>query len=198
MLTLNQIVSLISNFATLDYRVNDFFFGDIWEYSTKKKDKFPVMLCTLKESRVTGKLDTFSFQIGFFDLVDKAETIELGVLSDTREMCKDCITYFNSPTFNDFLVNKNATLEDFTEKFDHEVSGHFFDLELTQQNEMDVCALPISGAPNYSSSKVVNIINQNGTVIATLVGGQSYQVEQLQQIIQTLGTAPTTITQTLT
>ena len=63
---------------------------------------------------------------------------------------------------------------------------------------MDVCALPISGAPNYSSSKVVNIINQNGTVIATLVGGQSYQVEQLQQIIQTLGTAPTTITQTLT
>ena len=71
MLTLNQIVSLISNFATLDYRVNDFFFGDIWEYSTKKKDKFPVMLCTLKESRVTGKLDTFSFQIGFFDLVDK-------------------------------------------------------------------------------------------------------------------------------
>ena len=198
MLTLNQIVSLISNFATLDYRVNDSFFGDIWEYAAKKKDKFPVMLCTLKESRVTGKLDTFVFQIGFFDLVDKAETIELGVLSDTREMCKDCITYFNSPIFSDFIVNKNSTLLDFTERFDHEVSGHFFDLELTQQNEMDVCALPISGAPNYSSSKVVNIINQNGTVIATLVGGQSYQVEQLQQIIQTLGTAPTTITQTLT
>ena len=51
MLTLNQIVSLISNFATLDYRVNDFFFGDIWEYATKKGDKFPVMLCTLKQSR---------------------------------------------------------------------------------------------------------------------------------------------------
>ena len=63
---------------------------------------------------------------------------------------------------------------------------------------MDVCSLPISGAPNYSSSKVVNIINQNGTVIATLVGGQSYQVEQLQQIIQTLtDPAPITITQSL-
>ena len=198
MLTLNQIVSLISNFATLDYRVNDFFFGDIWEYATKKGDKFPVMLCTLKQSRVTGKLDTFSFQIGFFDRVTKDESIELGVLSDTREMCKDCITYFNSPTFNDFLVNKNATLEDFTEKFDHEVSGHFFDLELTQQNEMDVCSLPISGAPNYSSSKVVTIIDQDGNIVTTLVAGQSYLVEQLQQIIQTLGTAPTTITQTLT
>lgn len=197
MLTLNQIVSLISNFATVNYQVNDFFFGDIWEYATKKGDKFPVMLCTLKQSRVTNKLDTFSFQVGFFDKVTKDESIELGVLSDTREMCKDCITYFNSPTFNDFLVNNNATLEDFTEKFDHEVSGHFFDLELTQQNEMDVCALPISGAPNYSSSKVVSIINQNGIVIATLVGGQTYQVEELQQIIQTLNTPPTTIIQSL-
>lgn len=197
MLTLNQIVSLISNFATVNYQVNDFFFGDIWEYATKKGDKFPVMLCTLKQSRVTNKIDTFSFQVGFFDRVTKDESIELGVLSDTREMCKDCITYFNSPTFNDFLVNNNATLEDFTEKFDHEVSGHFFDLELTQQNEMDVCALPISGAPNYSSSKVVSIINQNGIVIATLVGGQTYQVEELQQIIQTLNTPPTTIIQSL-
>ena len=56
---------LVNKNATLDYRVNDFFFGDIWEYAAKKKDKFPVMLCTLIESRVTGKLDTFSFQIGF-------------------------------------------------------------------------------------------------------------------------------------
>ena len=56
------------------------FFGDIWEYAAKKGEiNFLLMLCTLKQSRVTGKLDTFSFQIGFFDRVTKDESIELGV-----------------------------------------------------------------------------------------------------------------------
>lgn len=193
MATLNQIIPIINQFATNDYRVNDFFFGDLWEYAAKKNDKFPVMLCALKQTRLTDKLDTLVFQIGFFDLVTKDESNELGVLSDTRTMCIDCITYFKSPAFANFKVTTNATLEDFTEKFDHEVSGHFFDLELTQVNKMDVCGLPISGLPSYPNPQVVEIINQNGIVIASLVVGQQYQVEELQAVIDTITGNTTTI-----
>lgn len=196
--TLNKIVDILAEYSANDYRVNDFFFGDLWEYADKKLDRFPVMLVTLKESEITDRMDRTIFQVGFFDRVDKGEAIELGVLSDTKEMAKGFYTYINSPSFKDFLISSNLRLTSFTERFDHELSGHFFDIQISQQFENDVCALPVSGMPTYSSSQLVTIVNQNGTVIATLIGGQSYQVEQLQQIIQTLtDPAPITITQSL-
>lgn len=196
--TLNKIVDILAEYAANDLRVNDFFFGDIWEYADKKLDKFPVMLVTLKDSEITERLDVTNFQIGFFDKVDKGEAIELGVLSDTKEIAKGCFTYLDGPAFKDFLITPNLRLTAFTEKFDHEISGHFFDIQIGQQFESDVCALPVSNMPSYLSSQLVTIVNQNGNVIATLIGGQSYQVEQLQQIIQTLtDPAPITITQSL-
>lgn len=196
--TLNKIVDILAEYAANDLRVNDFFFGDLWEYADKKLDKFPVMLVTLKDSEITERLDVTNFQIGFFDKVDKGEAIELGVLSDTKEIAKGCFTYFDGPAFKDFLITPNLRLTAFTEKFDHELSGHFFDIQIGQQFENDVCALPVSNMPSYSSSQLVTIVNQNGNVIATLIGGQSYQVEQLQQIIQTLtDPAPATIIQSL-
>jgi hypothetical protein len=108
-------------------------------------------------------------------------------------MAKGFYTYINSPSFKDFLINSNLRLNSFTERFDHELSGHFFDIQISQQFENDVCALPVSGMPTYSSSQLVTIVNQNGTVIATLIGGQSYTVEQLTEIIDTIDGNTTTV-----
>ncbi len=191
--TLNKIVDILAEYAAKDYRVNDFFFGDLWEYAEKKLDRFPVMIVTLKESEISERLDRTILQIGFFDRVDKGEVIELGVLSDTKEMAKGFYTYINSPSFKDFLISSNLRLTSFTERFDHELSGHFFDIQISQQFENDVCGLPVSGMPTYSSSQLVTIINQNGTVIATLIGGQSYTVEQLTEIIDTIDGNTTTV-----
>jgi hypothetical protein len=191
--TLNKIVDILAEYAANDYRVNDFFFGDLWEYAEKKLDRFPLMLATLKDSEISERLDRTNLQIGFFDRVDKDEAIELGVLSDTKEMAKGFCTYINSPSFKDFLISSNLRLTSFTERFDHELSGHFFDIQISQQFENDVCALPVSGMPTYSSSQLVTIINQNGTVIATLIGGQSYTVEQLTEIIDTIDGNTTTV-----
>ncbi len=191
--TLNKIVDILAEYAANDYRVNDFFFGDLWEYAEKKLDRFPVMIATLKESEISERLDRTILQIGFFDRVDKGEAIELGVLSDTKEMAKGFYTYINSPSFKDFIISTPLRLTSFTERFDHELSGHFFDIQISQQFENDVCGLPVSGMPTYSSSQLVTIVNQNGTVIATLIGGQSYTVEQLTEIIDTIDGNTTTV-----
>ena len=60
---------------------------------------------------------------------------------------------------------------------------------------MSTCETPNSGL----NAGVVQILDQNGNVIATLNPNSTYTVEVLQEIIQTLiDPPPTTIIQTLT
>lgn len=173
-LTLDQTVTLIQAFATQHLQIKDFFFGDIWEYTVKKGDKFPVLTCTLKGANLSDGVEVTDFEFGIWDLVNIDNSNELAVLSDTKSIAKDLVSYFRSPLFEDFEVNLPVQMTDYNEKFDHACSGWFFTVSFKQAFQIDLCAIPSSGLPAYQNLNVVTIYDSLGNIVAILSGGQTY------------------------
>jgi len=88
------------------------------------------------------------------DLVHKDERNELEVLSDTLQMATDVVAQLRNPIYEDwFIVGDNVTFEDFTERFNDEVSGYKIDISLILSEQFNLCALPIVGARSSGGTK---------------------------------------------
>lgn len=142
-LTLNQIVAACQSFASQHKQLKAFFFGDLWEYANNKQDLFPVLTCTLTGSSLNDGVDATKLQFGIFDILNNDRTNELEVLSDCKLIAKDLIAYFKSPLFDDLFIQSNIELNDWVDKLDHELGGFFFDCELKQSYQYDLCSVPL-------------------------------------------------------
>ena len=131
-ITLNNLVSYIEDFANNHKQVKSFFFGDIWEYVGEKNDLFTVFTCTLLGSNLSKGVEGTTFQFGVFDYVSKDKANEVEVLSDTKRIAKDFLSYLNSPIFEDLKIDITADLTDYSEKFNHQLSGWFFNITIKQ------------------------------------------------------------------
>jgi hypothetical protein len=199
MLSLNQLVQLFedkkNNHAQLSS--GTFYFGDPWEFGNNSTITYPFMGVVLNNSNLNGVTLTTSFQIFFCDLVNKDESNEDNVLSNLQQVALDIYSQikYDLENYYDSQINGSATLNDFTERFDDEVSGWEVTLNVEQFYDHSTCNLPDS---NVGSGKVL-IIDQDGNTIATLNPNSTYTVTQLTTILQDLSnTPPTTIIQDLT
>ena len=72
-------------------------------------------------------------------------------------------------------------------------------LKVKQFLDWDLCGIPIDGYTPPANTGVVNILDQDGNVLASLNPGSTYTVTQLTTLLQDLSnTPPTTIIQDLT
>ena len=199
-LTLNNLVSKLEEFVTNHEILNSWYFNDPW-YGLKDGEsiQYPMMFGRLKPSRLGINTDFTTFEIFVCDRVKKDKLNETEAASNTKSLAKDLLSYLKQTQWTEFLnVKTDVTLEHFFESFDDEVTGCKFDLEIKTAFEWDLCSVPITGAPSQPNYGNVTIVDQDGNTIATLTYGQSYTVEVLSQIIQTLNTPSVTIIQTLT
>lgn len=214
MLTLNQDVELFKNFALKHKGINTFYFGDEWEADTSIEIVYPFMNAILQGSKNEKGIVSRTYLIIMSDLVNKDESNETQVLSDTEQLCFDLPYYLrgvsNSNLLGAFKYNENVTLTDFTERNDDMVSGHYFDLTISSYIGNNSCNLPIDSGNildnNYiyvggnlpSGSFIVEIKDQDGNVIQTFNTSGQYVVTVLTSIQDTITANTSTIIEPLT
>ena len=119
--------------------------GDIWEIDLEKN--------TLNVT-VSLHQRSFSFQLFVMDLVEADESNEQEVLSDCLEIMNDIIALYKHGEilyhYDDqpgeearYFIDDNFTIEPFTERFDNSVTGWVMSFEITVENELNTCDIPI-------------------------------------------------------
>lgn len=214
MITLNQNIEILKNFALKHKALNTFYFGDEWEVGASSPIVYPFMNAILQSSASVNDIITRKFLIVISDLVNKDESNENHVLSDTEQICYDLPMYLrgvvNSGLLKTFKIVENISLTDFTERNDDEVAGHYFEIEMSSHIGNSSCYLPIEtgnildgnylylgGSTTSCGSFTVDIKDQNGNIIQTFNTSGQYTVTVLTGIQQVIGNTTTNITQNL-
>lgn len=145
MLTLNNLVTTLQNFANSHEILKSFYFNDPWdEQSGGQSIRYPMMFATLQPSLISENIDKTVFKIYITDRVKKGERNEVEVLSDTKLIAKDVLVYLSLTSFTEIIVvKKDTTLNHFTESFDDEVAGCWFELEIKTKFDWNICSVPV-------------------------------------------------------
>jgi len=150
--TLNQVNELLEGIATAHQQINSYGIGDLWEIVANGAVTYPLMFTVINQSSLNGKILNLNISLLFMDLVHKDESNELDVSSDMLQVGTDVIAQLRSPLYEDwFLVGDSVSLDDFTERFNDEVTGWKVDLSLQISEQFNLCSLPIVGAPEGPS-----------------------------------------------
>jgi hypothetical protein len=212
MITLNQDIEILKNFALKHKGINTFYFGDEWEVGASNPIVYPLMNAILQSSVSVKGVISRKYLIVISDLVNKDESNENQVLSDTEQICYDLPMYLrsvaNSGLLSTFKVVEDISLTDFTERNDDEVSGHFFEITLSSHIGNASCNLPIAaggildgnyiylgGSTASTSCLPVVIYDQEGNILQTFTNGGTYIVTVLDGLQQIIGATPTIIIQ---
>ena len=154
--TINQLVSVWKDIATRHYQINGFGIGDNWENGTNEK-MHPVLWinptnASMPSSDNGYKTFEIDFEVRLFDLVNKDESNENDVLSDTIDILKDIIAEFKG---HPYYVNSQLNIigdidfEAFTEEFDEEVSGWTCEISLMTPVLTTFCGIPATDITGF-------------------------------------------------
>lgn len=208
MLTLNQDIELLSQFAVKHKALNSFYFGNEAEADTEVEIVYPFMNAILQNQSILNGIVSRTYLIVISDLVQKDKSNLNHVLSDTERICWDVPLYMrqvsNSGLVGAFVVNPNITVTPDDSRNDDDVASSYFDLTISSPLGNDACNLPIAAGNildnNYiyvggsmSGNFLVEIKDQDGNVIQTFSTSGVYTVEVLQQIFDTITANTATI-----
>lgn len=208
MLTLNQDIELLSQFAIKHKGINTFYFGNEAEADTNVKINYPFMNAILQNQSIENGIVSRTYLIIISDLVQKDLSNLNHVLSDTERICWDVPLYMrqvsNSGLVGSFKVDMNINVTSDTSRNDDDVASNYFDLTISSPLGNDACNLPIAAGNilngNYiyvggsmAGGFVVEIKDQDGNVLQTFNTSGVYTVEVLQQILDTITANTATI-----
>ena len=158
--TVNQLITVFKDAANRHYQINGFGYGDNWEVGASEAKMHPVLWinpvsATMAESENNIGYKTFEidFEIRVFDLVDKDESNEDEVLSDSVDILKDIITEFKGhPYYTNSKLNivNDIEFEPFTEEFDEEVTGWVCEISFKTPLINTWCGLPMAEIDGFS------------------------------------------------
>ncbi len=128
--------------------------GDIFEIDLEKNTLYPLLHINPENVTVSVNTRTFNFQLFVMDLVEPHESNEQEVMSDCLEIMNDIIAIYKHGEilygFNDvageeqrYFIDNDFTIEPFTERFDHAVTGWVMSFAITIENELNSCIVPI-------------------------------------------------------
>ena len=208
MLTLNQDIELLSQFAVKHKAINSFYFGNEAEADTSLNIVYPFMNAILQNQSSLNGIISRTYLIIISDLVQTDKSNLNHVLSDTERICWDIPLYMrqvsNSGLVGAFRVNPNITVTPDDSRNDDNVASSYFDLTISSPIGNDACNLPINSGNildnNYiyvggsmSGNFLVEIKDQDGNVLQTFNTSGIYTVEVLQQIFDTITANTVTI-----
>lgn len=208
MLSLNQDIELLSQFAVKHKALNSFYFGNEAEADTEVEIVYPFMNAILQNQSILNGIVSRTYLIVISDLVQKDKSNLNHVLSDTERICWDVPLYMrqvsNSGLVGAFVVNPNITVTPDDSRNDDDVASSYFDLTISSPLGNDACDLPIAAGNilnntyiyvggSMSGNFLVEIKDQDGNVIQTFNTSGVYTVEVLQQIFDTITANTATI-----
>lgn len=208
MLTLNQDIELLSQFAVKHKGVNSFYFGNEAEADTNVEIVYPFMNAILQNQSIENGIVSRTYLIIISDLVQKDLSNLNHVLSDTERICWDVPLYMrqvsNSGLVGSFKVDMNINVTSDTSRNDDDVASNYFDLTISSPLGNDACNLPIAAGNilngNYiyvggsmAGNFTVEIKDQNGNILQTFNTSGEYTVTVLSGIKDTITSNVTTI-----
>lgn len=209
MLTLNQDIELLNQFAIKHKAINSFYFGNESEADTEVNIVYPFMNAILQNQSMVNGLITRTYLIIISDLVNKDLSNLNHVLSDTERICWDLPLYMrqvsNSGLIGSFKVDMNVNVTHDIARNDDDVASNYFDLTITSPIGNDSCNIPVNSGNiltnNYiyvggtmTGNFTVEIKDQDGNVIQTFNTSGEYVVTVLSGIKDTITSNVTTIT----
>jgi hypothetical protein len=155
--TINQLISVFKDIATRHYQINGFGIGDAWEVGASTEKMHPVLwvnpvTASMPSSDNGYKTFEIDFEVRVFDLVNKDESNENNVLSDTIDVLKDIVTEFKGhPYYVNSQLNiiDDISFEAFTEEFDEEVSGWLCEISLMTPVLTTFCGIPATDITGF-------------------------------------------------
>lgn len=142
MQTINNLVKVFSDIATNHKQINSFGFGDLWEVEASGELKGVAMWLVLGDAAINNKTLSNKFTILIMDLVNKDETNENEVLSDTLQIAIDVYTLLNDNDIDNYTIVKSPTFAPFTERFDNEWAGWTLEVTINQPFLNALCEVP--------------------------------------------------------
>lgn len=210
MVSLNQDIELLSQFAIKHKGINSFYFGQEAEADTNVQIVYPFMNAILQNQSIENGIVSRTYLIIISDLVQKDISNLNHVLSDTERICWDIPLYMrqvsNSGLVGSFKVDMNINVTSDTSRNDDDVASNYFDLTISSPLGNDACNLPIAAGNilngNYiyvggsmAGNFTVEIKDQDGNILQTFNTSGEYTVTVLSGIQQVIGNTSTTITQ---
>lgn len=191
LVTLNQHIEIFENFAKRHKAIKSFRFGEKPEFGADAAIQYPLMSVYLQPSNY-DKLGQVirSFVVDFSDRLNKDQTNQSNVLSDTERLCFDLMEYLQQieDASLSFIFTGNSELTDYIDSTDDETAGWFFTVNTKSHIGSDSCNLPISngtifdgnyiyigGSYNGSCSPVL-IKDQDGNIVETVQPGGVYTI----------------------
>ena len=171
MVTLNQVITNLSNIASAHYQLKSFGNGSIQEFATSGTTNYPAMWVDYESPQVRGRDYLHVLRIYVADRLIKGKKNEQDVLSDIQQICLDIIAQAQSKIYGWVLVSDNISLNLFSEpRFGDEDAGYYFDLTLKVPFEYNRCQIPFTAAITNPSQYPPSTGGAGGTIYVYVDG----------------------------
>lgn len=184
MLTLKQIITKLQELQEDHKQINDFHFGDPFDFGAERSVIYPLMGVQLTSGKLGLRTDQMGLSLYFADLVPEDKFNKVEVLSDMRLVAMGIYAQFRDYLQeNDIKLEDDAPLEDIEDVWDEAVYGYRIDFNITQFYSTDSCQEPSTFDPSVTEFGDVIIYNiETGATITTVNAGSSYGVLQFSGI----------------
>ena len=150
-MTLNQLIILFKDIAARHEQVNDFAAVQDFDINNDSTNKYPILVVNptdvnlpRTENGYTSLLSTFDLQV--IDLVNKDNTNEIEVISDTQQILNDIVNEISThPDYiNDEIdIINDVSFEPLRGVYTSDVDGWKVSIEFEQPNKTSYCTNPI-------------------------------------------------------
>jgi hypothetical protein len=150
-LTLNQIVSQITNLAAAHNQIAESGVGDFAEWQAKERS-YPILWVFHESTAVSQMEIAFSIRLICADRVivgeegDDTQGHEQEVISDTLLVLLDFLAYFQQNHSQPYDVVTSATIDPFTERLNDRLAGNSVTITIRQPFDWNKCQIPQTGA----------------------------------------------------
>jgi hypothetical protein len=152
LLTLNEIHAQIVALANAHYQIAEVGMGTIAELQGKPDRLYPLLWLSNEGGSLEDNYKVDNIRLTMFGRVIVGEegqdddASEIEVLSDMQLVLLDFLNYFHQQHGQEYVTDKAATLEHFTERTNDRTAGYSCVLELKQFYDWNKCNIPQSGA----------------------------------------------------
>lgn len=143
MVTINQIVKELSDFASDHLQINSFGTGEIEMFATSGSTEYPCVFVEFLPFSTEERVYTISMRVYLMDRLQKESRNIQEILSDTQQIMLDLVAHFNNHTLRDYRLSANNSFNPiFDRAQDDEVGGWYVDLTWRLRNEYNRCQIP--------------------------------------------------------
>lgn len=184
MASYNEIIKLLSDFATAHYQIKAFGNGEMAELVetfSLKDAEYPKMWANDQPNTTAKGEEVFKFRVYVVDQVatlkQKTDTT-LGesnineVKSNMRQVCLDLVSFLiQNTTYSEITTDRNILLTSFVDSFNDKLTGWYFDLNIRQALSFSACIIPMDGILPPPIACKPAIITINGDEFITVPSG---------------------------